>query len=184
MEQNSSIEIVRNLLIHDSHPRAIARELGVSHTTVQRKIKELLSGNVLDYRIEGKNTVYFLKRTIEARIYMYMAEWYTLGETIEQLPQLRFIIKIIQDRRDISLAILFGSYAKGTSREASDIDIYIETTDISIKREIERHHSKVSVKIGLFDTDTLLIQEIMKNHVILKGVERYYEATEFFEQTL
>lgn len=62
VEQNVSIQIVALLLRGDSHPRKLAKELGISHTTVLRKLKGLLDGNVVDFRIEGKNRVYFLKK--------------------------------------------------------------------------------------------------------------------------
>jgi len=100
---------------------------------------------------------------------------------IEQAPHLRSVVRTIQEREDIPLAVLFGSYAKGTADQRSDIDVYIETGEREVKRELERCHSRLSIKIGPWDPENLLIQEIAKNHVIIKGVERYYEKTKFFE---
>ncbi|WP_332450025.1 nucleotidyltransferase domain-containing protein [Methanoculleus sp.] len=184
VDQNVSIEIVALLLRGDSHPRKLAKDLGVSHTTVLRKLKGLLDGNVVDFRTEGKNRVFFLKKTIEARVQVYVVEWYALTNLIEEAPHLRFIIRVIQERGDIPLAVIFGSYAKGTANRRSDIDLYIETDNRMVKQELERYHSNLSVKVGPWDPENLLIQEIVKNHVILKGVERFYEKTKFFEQTL
>lgn len=181
VEQNITIQIVALLLKCDSHPRKLAKDLGVSHTTVLRKLRSLLDWNVVDFRIEGKNTIYFLKKTLEARVHIYMAEWYALGNLIEEASHLRPVIRTIQEREDTQLAILFGSYAKGTADQESDIDVYIETGDREVKRELERSHLRLSVKIGPWDPENLLIQEIIKNHVIVKGVERYYERTKFFE---
>lgn len=109
-----------------------------------------------------------------------MAEWYALGDLIEEAPHLRSIVRAVAEREDIPLAVLFGSYAKGTADRKSDIDLYIETDDREVKRELQRAHLRLSVKIGPWDPENLLIQEIVKNHVILKGVERYYEKTAFF----
>lgn len=109
-----------------------------------------------------------------------MAEWYALGELVKEASHLRSLVRTIQEREDIPLAILFGSYAKGTADRKSDIDLYIETDDREIKRELERSHSRISVKIGIWDSENLLIQEIVKNHVIVRGVERFYERTKFF----
>lgn len=181
VEQNVSIQIVALLLRGDSHPRKLAQDLGLSHTTVLRKLRGLLDGNVVDFRMEGKNKTYFLKKTLEARVHVYVAEWYALGNLIKEAPYLRSIIRTIQEREDVPLAVIFGSYAKGTADRKSDIDLYIETDDRIVKRELERYHSKLSVKIGLWDPENLLIQEIAKNHVIVKGVERFYEKTGFFE---
>ncbi|NVO65987.1 nucleotidyltransferase domain-containing protein [Methanofollis tationis] len=181
VEQNISIQIVALLLRGDSHPRKLAKDLGTSHTTVLRKLKGLLDENVVDFRAEGKNRIYFLKKTLEARVYVFMTEWYTLGTLIEQAPHLRSVVRTIQEREDIPLAVLFGSYAKGTADQRSDIDVYIETGEREVKRELERCHSRLSIKIGSWDPENLLIQEIAKHHVVIKGVERYYEKTKFFE---
>lgn len=180
VEQNISIQIVALLLKGDSHPRKLAKDLVISHTTVLRKLEGLLDENVVDFRKEGKNRVYFLKKTLEARVYIYVAEWYALGELVKEASHLRSLVRTIQEREDIPLAVLFGSYAKGTADRKSDIDLYIETDDREIKRELERSHSRLSVKIGIWDSENLLIQEIVKNHVIVRGVERFYERTKFF----
>lgn len=181
VEQNVSIKIVALLLRGDSHPRKLAKDLDISHTTVLRRLKGLLDGNVVDFRMEGKNRTYFLKKTLEARVHVYVTEWYALGSLIEDAPHLRSVIRTIQERRDIPLAVIFGSYAKGTANEKSDVDLYIEADDREVKRELERCYSKLSVKIGAWDPENLLIQEIAKNHIIVKGVERYYEKTGVFE---
>ncbi|MBI4447428.1 nucleotidyltransferase domain-containing protein, partial [Candidatus Woesearchaeota archaeon] len=81
----------------------------------------------------------------------------------------------------IRLAILFGSYAKGTANKESDIDIYIDTKDANLKEEVELISSKISVKIGKYNKESLLIKEIEKAHVIIKGVELYYEKNKLFD---
>ncbi len=181
VEQNLSIQIVALLLKGDSHPRRLAKDLDISHTTVLRKLKGLLEGNVVDFRMEGKNRVYFLKKTIEARVHIYVAECYALGDLVKGASHLRSIVRTIHEREDIPLAVLFGSYAKGNADLKSDIDLYIETNDREMKRELEQSHSRLSVKIGPWDEENPLIQEIVQNHVIVRGVERFYDRTKFFE---
>lgn len=78
------------------------------------------------------------------------------------------------------MGVFFGSYAKGLAKKDSDIDIYVETTDKKIKQDLELLDSRLSVKIGKYNRENLLIKEIEKNHVIIKGVEEYYEKTQFF----
>src|SRR3989344_2378973 len=73
------------------------------------------------------------------------------------------------------------NYIRGIAKNDSDIDIYIETTNKKIKEEIALIDSKISVKIGEYNKSNLLIREIERNHVILKGVEIYYEHNKFFE---
>ena len=64
MEQNISSEIVDILLGEEIHARALAKRLDINHMTVIRNLKELASENVLEFRKEGRNKVYFLKRNM------------------------------------------------------------------------------------------------------------------------
>ena len=93
-----------------------------------------------------------------------------------------FIIEKIQNDKRIRLAILFGSYAKGLAKKDSDIDIFIETNNKKIKDDISLIDSKLSIKIGKYNKSNLLIKEIEKNHVIIKGGEYYYERNQFFKE--
>lgn len=182
MEQKDyKSEIINELLKTPNHVRGIAKNLKINHMTVSRKINELLNDNAVDYRQEGKNKVFFLKKTTEAKNYAYATEHYNLLQTLKKYPYLRKIIESIQENKKIQLAILFGSYAKKIAKNDSDIDIYIETTDKKIKQDIELLNSKLSIKIGKYDKTNLLIKEIEKNHAIIKGVESYYEKNQFFE---
>ncbi len=180
MEKKLSIEIVAALLEAESHARALAKKLNTNHMTVINRLRELVDENVLDFRMEGKNKVYFLKKSVEARNHVIIAELYKLNKTLDRHPELRNIIMRIQENPRIRLAVLFGSHAKGTAKKGSDIDIYIETKDRNLKEELERLNSRLSVKIGGYDRSNLLIKEIEKNHVIIKGVELYHEKNRLF----
>jgi len=182
MEQkNYKLEIVKELLRNNNHVRGIAKKLDINHMTILRKIKELSKENVVDYEKQGKNKVYFLKKTIEAKNHVLTTENYKLTKTLKKYPNLRSIIKKIQKNKKIKLAILFGSYAKNIAKKESDIDVYIKTKNPNIKKEIQMINTKLNIKIGDFDLSSLLIKEIIKNHVIIKGVEEFYEKTRFFE---
>ena len=67
------------------------------------------------------------------------------------------------------------------AKKDSDIDVYIEAKDQKLKREIELINSKINIQIGKYDKDNLLIKEIERNHVILKGAEEFYECNKFFD---
>ena len=148
---------------------------------IVRKIKELQEENVVDYKKEGKNKTFFLKKTAESRLYIFTGEHYKLLKTLKKYSSLRNIIEKIQSNKKIKLAILFGSYAKGTATKDSDIDIYIGTKDRQLKKELSMINSKLSIKIGKYDKEDNLIKEIEKNHVIIKGVGIYYEKNKFFD---
>ena len=182
MEQrNYKLEIVKLLSKEKSHIRAIAKKLNTNHMMIVRKIKELSEENVVDSILEGKNKVYFLKKTAEARSYVFMSEYYIQNKTIKKYPELRNIIEKIQKDKRIKLAILFGSYAKELAKKDSDIDIFIETKNKNIKKDIGLVDSALNIKIGMYNKENNLIKEIKKNHVILKGIEEYYEKNQFFD---
>ena len=184
MEQKSyKLEIVELLLKESLHVREIAKRLKTNHMTIARKTKRLVESNVADFRKEGKNNIFFLKKTIEARAYILMSEQYKMLSAISRYPELRSIVENIQKTRNISLAILFGSYAKNIAKKDSDIDVYIETASQKLKKELSMLNSRLSIKIGRYDRKSNLIKEIEKHHVIIKGAERYYEKNQFFDQT-
>lgn len=168
------LEIVGALVGNSYHARELARRLEINHMMLNRKFGELVEENVMDYRVEGKNKVYFMKESVEARAYVFMAENYKLVWLLKMYPLLRGVVdSIIKDKR-LKLVVLFGSYAKGLAKKNSDIDIFVETENSQLKKELDKLDSRLSVKIGKFDSGSLLGREILKNHVVLKGVERFY----------
>lgn len=178
-ENNTELRIILVLLSGRIHLRGIARAIDTSPSTVMRVLDGLKSKNVLDYAEEGKNKVYFIKKTIQARLYVYMAENYKLTLLISKYPKLGVIIKEILDKTDKRLVILFGSYASFTATSKSDIDVYIEGNELNA--DLNEISSMMSPKFGKFDIHSPLIKEIIRTHVILYGVEDFYEKTGFFE---
>ncbi|MBI5332408.1 MAG: hypothetical protein HZB65_02460 [Candidatus Aenigmarchaeota archaeon] len=88
-DKDYKLEILLELLKNNSHIRALAKDIETNHMTVLRKIKELSEENAIDYKQEGKNKTYFLKKTIEARNYVMMAENYKLLQLLIKYPHLR-----------------------------------------------------------------------------------------------
>ncbi len=177
VEQNLTNEIVALLLKEDLHPRAIAEKLSSNHATVLRKLRDLEQENIVDFCLKGKNKTYTIKRSIEGRNAAMIAELYKQSAVISRYPVLRGIFQAVHEMPDLPLALLFGSYAKGLATKESDIDIFLGTTDSGIKKQLEQKHSLLIVKAGVFDTNDLLVREIMKDHVIIRGVEVYFDRT-------
>jgi len=136
-QKNYKIEIVENLLNNNNHVRGIAEDIGTNQTTVSRKLQELYMENVVDFRFEGKNKVFFLKKTFDAKQYACIVELHKALKTIARYPFMRRIFDDLRKNENIHLAVLFGSYAKGKADKNSDIDIYIETTDTRVKKQAE-----------------------------------------------
>ena len=172
--------IILNLIKKDNHLRQIAKDLDVNHMTVKRALDTLVKENVLDVREEGRNNVFSVKKTLEARNFILMAEINKLNSFIADHPELK------QNLKDLNILhkgiiVIFGSYAQGTDTKESDIDIYIDTLSNKILKYAKGINKKFSVKIGKYDNKSLLIKEILGNHVIVKGVEEFYEKNKFFD---
>src|SRR3989338_4682128 len=180
--KNLNLEVILMLLKNKAHLREIARALNESHSTILRKINELLKENVLDYKKEGKNKIFFIKNNLKAKNYVYSAEIHKLNMLLKKHPELSIIFEDIKRNFSKGMIILFGSYAKGIPKKESDIDIYLETNDDGLKNKIKAINSKLSIKIGKFDTKSLLIKEIIKNHIIIKGLEDFYDRVDFFKE--
>ncbi|MFA6022785.1 MAG: nucleotidyltransferase domain-containing protein [Candidatus Pacearchaeota archaeon] len=180
---NVEMEIILVLLRNKTHLREIARTLNESHSTVLRKINELTKENILDYKREGKNKVFFIKNNLKAKNYIYSAEIHKLNKLLKKHPELSIILEEIKKNFPKGMIILFGSYAKGNPKSDSDIDIYLETNNNHLKDKVKQINSKLSVKIGKFDKNSLLIKEIIKNHIIIRGLEDFYERVNFSKET-
>jgi predicted nucleotidyltransferase len=144
-----------------------------------RKLNGLVNENVLDCRTEGKNRVFSMKKSLQARSHVYNAERHKLLKLVGRYPEMGVIVDDILKKSREKLIVLFGSYAKLEATGSSDIDIYVENGKGA--KDIGDIHSRISVKSGRFDPESRLIREIIKNHVILRGVEEFYEKTGFFE---
>jgi len=180
-QKDYNLEIVNELLKGENYLRGLASKMGTNPMMVSRKLGELFHLNVVDYKLQGKNKVYFLKKTAESKCFVFMSEHYKLALLLKKYPSLRNIIDVIHKNNKIHLASFFGSYTKGFETSKSDVDIYVETNNPNIKKELERIDSKLSVKIGKYSQGDFLIKEIEKSHVIIKGVEEYYEKNKFFD---
>lgn len=181
IKSNLDYEILLLLIRERMYLRAIARALNTPHSTIIRKINGLLGYGVIDYIQEGKNKIYFIKKSTIAKQYVYQAEMYKLIRLITIYPELEVLIKEILESTDEQLIVLFGSYAKFSAKKESDIDLYICSQNNSLIDKLTQINSKISIKLGKFDTNSNLIKEIINNHIILRGEEVYYEQLRFFK---
>ncbi len=171
---NYTAEVILYLIKKEAHGREIAKELKTSLTKTQSVLNDLRDNNAIDYKKIGKNHIYFIKKNLVAKTFVLSAENYKLFKLLKKYAFLEPLFMEITKKCKDRMILLFGSYAKFSPKENSDIDIYIETSENKLKEEIKKINGKLSIKIGEFDKDNLLIQEIMKNHIIISGGEKYY----------
>ncbi len=182
MEQ-TGLEVILSLLKNkELHVRGIAKAVKQPHANISRAMKKMLDSNIVDFRTMGKNKIFRLKNSIEALQYAHSAEHFKLLKLIERYPFSSVIVEeILSKTEGEKLVAIFGSFAKFNAKSDSDIDIFVETENRAIKVELEKINSRISVKIGKFDKNNILIKEIIKDHVIIKGVEYFYEKNRIFD---
>ena len=178
---NYDYEVLLFLIRKEAHGRELAKELKTSLKRIQTILNEFKKMNIVDFKVVGKNHIYFIKKNLLSKKIVLNAENYKLGKILTKYPLLESIFQDLIKKSRCRIIILFGSYAKGIPKEDSDIDIYLETRDNKIKKECEKIYPLINIKIGNFNPNEILIKEIIKNHVIIKGGEEYYERLGIFE---
>ena len=178
---NYEYEVLLSLLKREMHGRELTKELKTSLTRVQSILNGLREYNVLDYKGEGKNHVYFIKKNLVAKSFILNAENYKLAKLLRKYSVLEPIFNEIIEKCQGKMIVLFGSYAKFSSKNDSDIDIYIDAKDNKVKDKLRNIYDNLSIQIREFNKEDLLIKEIIKNHVIIQGGEAFYEKCGFFK---
>ena len=95
---NVVLEVTLHLIKGKDHLRGISRELKSSPATISRNLNKLTKEGVIDYRTEGKNKVFFLKKNSVTRALIISAEQYKLIKLIKQYPKLGVITDELVNR--------------------------------------------------------------------------------------
>lgn len=171
------------------YTREMARLTKKSHVTLLPHLNALEKDKVLTAKTIGKNRMYALNLdNVLTRTYLAISE---LVESILYQEQVFLIKKINTEISKLNLSgsfILFGSYAKKTFKEDSDIDIFYlgELKDIEIAqiKAIGKTYGKtINLKTataqnfenGLRKKDALIV-EILKYHFILQNQDQFINA--------
>ena len=183
------INLFKSNYLGQFHVREMAKLIKKSHVTLLPHLKALEKDKIIYAKTIGKNKVYSINfENIITKNYL------TLSETVETtafLEQIFLIKKVTKEVFNLNLTgtlILFGSYAKRTFQDDSDIDFFylgrISDKEIQDIRNIGKVYGKaINVKkstlrnfeSGLRKKDPLII-EIVKSHIILQNPEQFVNA--------
>ena len=64
---NYEFEVLLYLIKKEVHGRELAKKLKTSLTRIQTILSNLRDNNILDYKVEGKNHIYFIKKILLQR---------------------------------------------------------------------------------------------------------------------
>lgn len=183
------LSLFRSSYMAQFHVREIAKLTQKSHVTLLPHLQALEEDHVLTPKIVGKNKLYSLNlQNIAAKQYLLLAE---VVESTAYFEEIFVIKKLTSEIFKLNLGgtvILFGSYAKRTFKEDSDIDLFyigkISDSNVQKIKDIGRTYGKtINIKnstvehfaSGLRKKDAL-IAEILKNHVLLQNGELFINA--------
>ncbi len=183
------ISLYRSNYAAQYHIREMAKLTKKSHVTLLPHLHALEEDKILIAKITGKNKVYSLNLdNILTKHYLTISE---LSESIRYQEQVFLIKKITMEISKLNLSgslILFGSYAKRTFNDESDIDVFClgdlkDAEIIKIKAIGKMYGKTINLKTatiknfenGLRKRDTL-IMEILPHHAILQNPDQFINA--------
>ena len=158
------LELFIELPTKDFSVRGIARKLNLSHATVLKYIKDLLKLNLIKKKEE---TLY---PTFYANSQNSSYKFYKRNYVVFKIKK-SGLIDFIQKQTLPSSILLFGSGAKATFTEKSDIDIFVEAKESTI--DLSKYEKKLNKTINLLFEPNIndLSQELRNN--IINGVILY-----------
>jgi len=77
------------------------------------------------------------------------------------------ISEILNQHSTVQFAYLFGSYAKGTQNDSSDVDIAVYLSDTSLDARLSLHHA---LEKGVKKEIDLLVLNEVKNIYLLESI--------------
>ncbi len=148
----------------DFSVRGLARELKLSHATILNYINDLQKLSLIKKKEATLYPTYFA--STESQKYKFYKKNWLIFKLVET-----GVIEHIQKDALPSSIILFGSGAKATFTEKSDIDIFVESNEA--KLDLTKYEKKLNRKINLlFEQNINNLSKELRNNVI-NGVILY-----------
>ena len=156
--------------------RYVAKKLKMNQKTVSNILNKLETAGILKFSIEGKNKYYYLNRfNSNIKEIIKLVEINRKMKFIERHKAIKDLFNKLEERAE-GILVVFGSYASFSPSKNSDLDILV----LGRIGEIEDLERLYNLKINIvkidkqrFNKDDILVKEIVKNHVILKGNEEF-----------
>lgn len=177
--------------------KEISEKIKRPYVKIHKSIKRLSNKKIIREIVKGKShycSIYY-KENIDIVCFINSQR---TKEILEKNKKIKLIVLDIFNSIKFSdyTLIIFGSYAKGTADKHSDLDVAI-ITSAENKEEAERVMNSIK-KLSSIEIHSLEItyknfiemlkskdgnvgKEIVKDHIILKGCEYFYECIRLAE---
>ena len=162
--------------------REVEKILKISPRTAQLILEDLEDKGIIKSKIMGKIKSYKLKISDLSKRYLTFVEQYKSVTFMEKNLLVKEVIEKISPFIN-GIGIIFGSYAKGTFKKESDLDVFVagDYEKEEIKKASRNLGIEVSVKCypsKIFEKNInqdALLREVLKNHIIFKNAELFIE---------
>ena len=180
-------EKILKYLIENKNPQSIKNISGATlldYKNTYNIISDIPSGIIYQNKIGNTNLV---NLNLVPNQDIYSVENKRTEEFLSKNPKIKLISDDIKEiNYPFMIVLIFGSYAKGKNTSSSDVDIcIISDNKIKTKKLIEQLNlSSLKLEIQDFTAEEFvsmiekkqnnLGHEIVKNNIILYGIENYY----------
>lgn len=181
-------ERILKTLIENKEPQSIlsiSNSAAVDYKNTYKIIKDLLTSGIIISQIIGN--IKPVRLNISTNQEIFSVEEKRTEDFLSKNPKLKLIRQDIEEiDYPFMVVLIFGSYAKNTKTENSDIDLCIISDNKEKREKLIRRLSLLSLKLEIQDfttkefismiekTQRNLGHEIVKSNVILYGIENYY----------
>ena len=152
------------------------KELRLSKKITQQEACAILGVSLRSYKEYENNekkvgTLKYRSMISELEKYVVLDE----EHGILTLDEIKQGCKTVLDEYDVKYCILFGSYAKGTATEKSDVDLLISTDIVGLKffGIAERLRETLHKKVDLLDLRQLADNQALIDEILKDGVRVY-----------
>lgn len=179
------IKIIMHLMMHESvmSEREIASVLKVSHTSVNRILKELANYNIVKYSTVGKNHQWEINnKSYGLEILSGIIK--NISSLESPLENLKKTISYFLPEKLIKRVVLFGSVAKGSEELDSDIDLFIlvrnDKDKIKIQNTVDNLSNECLDKYGNRLAAYILTEDKLKQNKKLKITQELEKGIQIY----
>lgn len=164
----------------------ISKKKNLNQKSVSNTLRDFEDLGFLKSTLQGKNKLYYLNIDDKENFIPFISviEHLRTIYFFKKQPYIKEIITKITPHSS-GIIVIFGSYAKGTHKKDSDLDIFIagkydenEIDKISkvYKTEINiKHYQMHNFKRALIKKDPFL-EEIIKDHILIEGIQKFVSS--------
>lgn len=158
--------------LEDKTAKEIEKKSGLSHETTFRLLKGLAEKKHLKEKKVGKTNVYeFIKDELTYQVFVHYVTKRRLKFKEKYLLIYKRLYEFLNELQleDFGIAIIFGSFAKGTETKNSDIDLLCVTNKKNAREIIQTFKTKYNLNIQVIVVKILDFKNMKTDNPVFLG---------------